>query len=401
MVALAALDAAVGLRNLAQERVWFPGDAAPTERELRRRFGYASIQFDADVPLPWRGFLLRSLGSATGELQRVFPTITVAGASVRFVSRPPNDTLLALHVAQSRTLVLPVATYGGTLAHELAHDLDARAGRARYARGGYATDLAVRRQDGRMAASVAGLTRAPLVAPGDGRKSPHRQRPAEVFARTIEWLVPAGLARDGRINGLLSSVQDEYFTGTGSVLPQDISLAAVPVLADVLDEMPGTDAPGAARALRHRFARGTEWTAPQIMRLVLETPLPADGAAVASDGWSMRDPTGSMTGVLPVFAPTCAGGRGAGEWRDRLVRAMVDARLRGIARSRIGRDASGAAPVARFLGLDGPWNEAATETVVERARQSLLTRIYDRMGMRRRLPDVLEGDLAPVLCQQR
>lgn len=397
--ALAVLEAAVGLRTLAQERVWFAGDTAPTEREIRRRFGYASIEFDAGVPRRWQGYLLRSLASATAELQRALPTFTVTGAHVRFTARTPNDTLLALHVAQSRTLVLPVGTGSGTLAHELAHDLDARAGRARYARGGYATDLAVRQQDGRMAVSVAGLTRAPLVPPGDGRKSPHRQRPAEVFARAIEWAVPAALARDGRMNGFLSSVQDETLTGAGSVISSDIALGALPALADVLGEMPAADAQAAARSIRLRFAGANEWTATRLMRLVLETPLPSDGPALAGDGWSFRDPAGSLASALPVHAPPCAGSqRRGGEWRDALVRTMVEARLRGIARSRLRHNALSAAPVARLLGLAGPWNEERTEIVVVRAREALLARIYDRLDGERTLVAALHGEPGPVVC---
>lgn len=401
--ALAVLEAAVGLRTLAQERVWFPGDPAPTEREIRRRFGYASVEFEPGVPLRWRGYLLRSLAGSTAELQRVLPTFTVTGAHVRFSARAPNDTLLALHVAQSRTLILPIGTGSGTLAHELAHDLDARAARTRYSRGGYATDLAVRRQDGRMAASVAGLTRAPLVAPTEGGASPHRQRPAEVFARTIEWLVPAALARDGRMNGFLSSVQDEQLTGAGSVLPTDVSLGAVPALADVLEEMPAPESQDAARAIRARFAGGSEWTAQRLVRLVLETPLPSDGPARATDGWSFRDPTGSLAASLPVHAPRCSGGqqRSGGEWRDALVRAMVDARLRGIARFRVRTNALGAGSVARLLGLAGPWNEQATETVVERAREVLLARVYDRVDGEGTLPAALDGEPAPAVCVAR
>ena len=401
--AMAVLEAAVGLRTLAQERVWFPGDPAPTEREIRRRFGYASVEFEPGVPLRWRGYLLRSLAGSTAELQRVLPTFTATGAHVRFSARAPSDTLLALHVAQSRTLVLPIGTGSGTLAHELAHDLDARAARTRYARGGYATDLAVRRQDGRMAASVAGLTRAPLVAPTEGGTSPHRQRPAEVFARTIEWLVPVALARDGRMNGFLSSVQDELLTGAGSVQPTDVSLGAIPALADVLEEMPATDAQDAARAIRARFAGGNEWTAQRLIRLVLETPLPRDGPALATDGWSFRDPAGSLAATLPVRAPRCTGAqqRRGGQWRDALVRAMVDARLRGIARSRARSNALGAGPVARLLGLAGPWNEQATETVVERAREALLARVYDRVDGEATLPAALNGEPAPVVCVAR
>jgi hypothetical protein len=380
--ARALLDAAVGMRVLAQERAWFPGHPGPSEREVRRRFGYAAIEFEEGVPAKWHPYLLRSLASATTDLQRAIPPLSVAGARVRFAASSPNDSLLALHVAQTRTIVLPVATGSGTLAHELAHDIDARAARLRYGRGGYATDLAVRQQDGRMAASVAGLARTPLVAPGEGKSLPHRQRPAEVFARTMEWLVPASLARDARMNGFLSSVQDEILTGDGSVLPEDISPTAAPVLSDVLDEMMPLDAHAAAVELRRRFAGTADWTAARIVRLVMETPIPDFRPISAADPWSLGDPIGSLENALPAQPPICSESVAkAVEWRDQLLRLTVDARLRGIARSRAGRNALGAASVAKFIGMAGPWDDNATETFVERARQAMLSRLYDRLAV--------------------
>lgn len=397
-----ALDAAIGLRVFAQERAWFPGDPAPTARDLRRRFGYAAIEFDPALPAQWRGYLLQSLASATADLQRVLPGMSVAGATIRFRARTTSDTLLALHVAQSRTLVLPVGTGAGTLAHELAHDVDARAARVRYGRGGYATDLAVEGQDGRLAASVAGLAPAPLVPPGDGRKSSHRQRPAEAFARTLEWLVPAALARDGRMNGYLSSVQDEVLTGSGSVLPADVSLGSLPALADILDEMPVAGARLAARAMRERFAGASEWTPLRLTRLVLDAPLRGDASTLSRGRSSFRDPVAMLADALPAQPPACGGaGDDEAAWRGALVRAAVEARLRGIARYRMRRPGLDGAPLARLLGVAGPWSDAREEYAIARARERLLAGVYARAAQSRAFAAAVGRESGPWLCERR
>jgi hypothetical protein len=41
-------------------------------------------------------------------------------------------------------------------------------------------------------------------------------RPTEVFARNVDWFVSAALAREGRMNGYLSAVQDPVLTGYAS-----------------------------------------------------------------------------------------------------------------------------------------------------------------------------------------
>lgn len=253
-----------------------------------------------------------------------------------------------------------------------------------------------------MAASVAGLSHSQLVAPGEGRVSTHRQRPAEVFARAVEWLVPAALARDGRTNGFLSSVQDELLTGGGSVLPADVSLGSIAALSDLLDEMPSPDARAAAAGIRARFAGTSEWTPARVIRLVMETPLPTMRPSGDLERWAFLDPVGSLETSLPARALPCAekNARRAPQWRDDLVRAAVDARIRGSVRSRARRSAMSTGSVARFLGLEGPWNDSTAETFVERAREAMLGRIYDRVGSHPSLPDALDGASSPPVCSR-
>ena len=147
-----------------------------------------------------------------------------SGLRVRFGRSRGGEATLALHDPARRTVYLPPATGAGTLAHEIAHDLDWRAALARYGvRGDYATDRAVRRGRGRLAAAVRALSPGLLVPPAPGRRARpvHARRPAEVFARSVEWLVVAALAREGRWNGFLSSAQDEVLTGYGTARPPD------------------------------------------------------------------------------------------------------------------------------------------------------------------------------------
>ncbi|HUH11606.1 MAG TPA: hypothetical protein VMK65_00795, partial [Longimicrobiales bacterium] len=98
---------------------------------------------------------------------------------------------------------------------------------------------AVRRSGDRLAASLQGLSSATLLPPqpGEGKPALHARRPAEVFARNVDWFVAVSLASEGRQNGYLSSVQDDLLTGFGTVLPPDISGSAGAALIAILDEV--------------------------------------------------------------------------------------------------------------------------------------------------------------------
>lgn len=236
-LSLIQIQVATFLRAWSQEEPWFPGDPAPSARDLMARFRLASIEFDPAVPDGWRPYALRSLGRGLTDLQRVLPTASVRGLNVRFGPVPRDGRALALHDPRTRTLYLPLESGAGTLAHEIAHDLDWQLARLRYGvRGGYATDLAVRRGSGdRIASSVSELSAA-FRRPGvDTLIDSHDTRPAEVFARGSDWFIAAALAREGRTGGFLSSFQDPALTGYGSTRGPDIGGGAVVSLLAILD----------------------------------------------------------------------------------------------------------------------------------------------------------------------
>jgi hypothetical protein len=235
---LIILRAAAFLRAWGQEEPWFPGDPAPAARDLIARFGFESVEFGDDVPETWRSYYLRSLGHALADIQRVVPTIALRGLNVRIAPLADSRVALALHDPSTRTVHLPPRSGAGTIAHEIAHDLDWQLARKRYSiRGGYATDLAVRNGRGdRIASSLGGLATAfrPPAVEGVEIDS-HDSRPAEVFARGTDWFVASALAREGRTGGYLTSFQDAAITGYGSTRGPHIGGRAVPSLLGILD----------------------------------------------------------------------------------------------------------------------------------------------------------------------
>lgn len=238
--ARAVLAAAVGLRTYAQERVWFPGHGGPSARELEDRFGLAFVRFDDSVPATWRPYYRRMLAEAFGDLQRVLPSLDLRGLGIRFGQSGSRHATLAIHDPRRRTIFLPPETGAGTIAHEVAHDLDWQVALRRYrVRGDYGTDRAMRHGGDLLASSLQQLTTATLLPPRPGDPAPvsHAQRPAEVFARSVDWFVVVSLAREGRMNGYLSSAQDEVLTGYGTVEPPDISGAAGQAIVSILDEV--------------------------------------------------------------------------------------------------------------------------------------------------------------------
>jgi hypothetical protein len=234
---LILLQAATFLRAWNQEDPWFPGDPAPSAKDLEGRFGLAAIHFDADVDESWRPYYLRMLGRGLSDLQRVLPTVSVRGLTIRIGELPGDTRALALHEPRTRTLYMPPRTSAGTLAHEIAHDVDWQLARRRYgARGGYGTDMAVRAQRGdRIAAAMMELSSSLVQPATEVPPTRHATRPAEVFARGMDWLVAAMLANDGRLGGYLTSFQDPVLTGYGTTRSPDIRGAAVPALLSILD----------------------------------------------------------------------------------------------------------------------------------------------------------------------
>jgi hypothetical protein len=395
-----AVAAAVALRPYAQETPWFEGDPAPTDDDLRREFGIVAVHFDPAVPAAWRPYYRRALGDALRDLRRVVPGMTLDGARIRFRNDGLGGATLAMHDPVSRTIHLPIATAAGTLAHEVAHDLDWQIGRRRYARpGSYGTDVVVREQRGRLAASLRGLTSARLVPPADANaaRPPDDVRPAEVFARTLDWFVSMALAREGRVNAYLSAVQDEVLTGHVAVMPHDIGGWSAQALADVLQEMTLVGAPlrewllaqwGPAR-VRRPFA---------LAREVLSAPITRGQAARSGGGaWTAApgdrqaspfqwldaggaDALGAELLHHMVVGARCdlAGDSKAANARVALARLAAEARARGIVRSRAQRFVDGSRPpwAESALGY-GPWSPELSEQVVRRLASLILGRLEE------------------------
>lgn len=280
-VARATLGAAVALRAYAQETPWVQGDDGPTPRQLFDTYGLASVTFDPGTREAWKPYYLTMLATALRDLERVVPSLDLTGLHVRFGESPMHDLALALHDPRQRTIYLPLATGAGTIAHEIAHDIDWQAARTRYAvRGDYATDLAVRdTRRSRLAASMRGLRAAsPIVAEDGLAGSARSARPTEVFARGLDWFVAVSLAHEGRTNGYLSSVQDDLLTGYVTVTPPDVTGQAGSALVGVLDDVapPG---PGLRDWFLTRYGPQRSLTPYDLVRRVLEAPLDSEPAA--------------------------------------------------------------------------------------------------------------------------
>jgi len=287
----------------------------------------------------------------------------------------PTGGALALHNPAQRTIYLPPESGAGTIAHEIAHDLDWQVARKRYrVRGDYGSDLAARGGRGdRLAATYVDLTGAALIdnagTPIDRR---HHTRPAEIFARSIDWLVAASLARDGRMNGYLTSIQDELLTGYGTAVPPDVNGRVPAALISILDEVAPMRAEHRAWYLE-AYGLGRELTPADLVRLIADVPASVDdmpepdrrdGSHVAAASEAVLAP--SLGQLRATADATLAVGvcrtptnrlepRHTGA-RAQLVEAATRARARGLAaeyaRRVIGRDGTRAL-AERYE--PGPW----------------------------------------------
>lgn len=384
-VAEMTLAAVVSLRTYSQETVWLPGMPGPSDEELRSRFGLRRVAFDAAIPAAWRPYYRQQIASALGELQGVLPSVRFDGLAVRVGESVKRDSALALHDPATRTVYLPAGTGAGTIAHELAHDLDWQTARSWLAlRGAYSTDRAAR--DGRdgvgvpaasLARSVRGLTAARPRSAGAAPRTP--ERPAELFARGVDWLAAATLARAGRMNGVLTSVQDEALPGYAGVVPPEPGDRAADALVEVLDDM--TVLPLATRDWY--LARFGEPGAPgpaAVARAVL-----AAGAGHGSER-GIRALGLSAALALPDHPPAVSRRAGDGlracrlagdePWRAELLWVAAESRARGLLRERALRWPPGSA-TGRWAWeaqatVGGPWSPAVGEDAVRRVRDALL-----------------------------
>lgn len=301
------LTTAVAMRSLAQEPIWYPGFGGPPERELQERYGLASVTFGKDVDPEWRPYFRRLLDVGLRDLERVLPALQLDGLRIDFTGHGRPGSTLALHDPRARRLLLPPGTVAGTLAHEIAHDVDWQVALRRYrVRGDYATDRATRLGGDRLATRIRDLASASLVA--DGGRLVHASRPAELFARNMDWFVVVSLAAQGRSNGYLSSVQDELLTGYGTVRPPDISGLAGQALISILDDVAPVY-PETRNVFQRRYGAMRALTPWDLTRRVLEPD--ADPPAVSHANGDF----GMLTSMHRAF-------RGIEEARDAALAAI-------------------------------------------------------------------------------
>jgi hypothetical protein len=239
------IAASVAMRGHGQEDV-NASAAAPDDRELMDRFGLTAITYAPSVPESWRPHLRASFVSAVKDMRRIIPGLDVRGVSVHFgpAEGAGGARALAMHTSQ-RLLHLPPGTYGGTLAHELAHDLDWQLARRQFrVRGDYGTDRAVRTGSEPVRSLVQALSAVPLVVPTKGSRSAtvdHASRPAEAFAGAVDWYVASSLARMGRTNPFLSTAQDDFLRGFGTAHPP-VSIPAAAAVVALLSQVVALEA---------------------------------------------------------------------------------------------------------------------------------------------------------------
>jgi hypothetical protein len=389
---LTALWAAVALRPYAQEVVWFPGFGGPTTRELEERFGLAWLRFGDEVPAEWRPYFRTMFESAVRDMQRVLPALDLRGLGVRFDAAQRGEATLAMHDPRSRQLVLPPGSSAGTLAHEIAHDLDWQIALRRYrVRGDYASDRASRNVNDRLAARVRSLAQDATLQLGNGttpHAHGHASRPAENFARAVDWFVAASLAAQGRMNGYLSSVQDGVLTGYGTVRPPDVTGRAGDALINILDEVAPLY-PETRDAFLRGFGSGRALNALDLMRKMLEVELPgaADaGLALAGAGLYSVEPAfatiettraGAFTAIDDWLcrAPGGAYDTQLEKARRQLVVESAAARARGVAlqHARALAGETGARWVARRL-YGGPFPAQEMDEGLEELLSELVQR---------------------------
>jgi hypothetical protein len=197
-------------------------------------------------------------------------------------------------------------------------------------------------------------------------------RPAERFARGADFLTAAALAREGRMNATLSSVQDEVLAGYAGVVAPEPGDGSAEALLDVTEAI--TPVPRATRAwFLQRFGAGARPGPLAAARGVLETTpdwgaermLRAVGVPVA-----LAQPSAAL--AARRVEASCGG---APEWRDRVRWLAADARARGVLRERALRAAGaswgGWSWQARAL-VGGPWRPDLAEPAVGRMRDALL-----------------------------
>jgi len=325
MAAAAALLAAQGMRTLAQEPAYHPGVLTLRPEQVSERLGLASLTFGRDVPAAWQAFYAREFAAAVDAMRDVFPRASFVGLQVRIGDHVARGAL-AMHDPRSRILTLPLATGFGAVGHELMHDLDWQTARD-YAnrRGTYATDNAwhgARTQP--IAAPLARLAEFVPLGITSSAYTKEARRPAELLARGADWFVASALAREGRMNGALSAVQDGWIRGYASAAGPAAFGDHGAALSALFDEMPAL----AVRATPRKDAEALPDIG-TIARAAWLAPLGMSGAVPAAVSIPQLVPDRSGTSCSPVARLRLASVRTTAEevaeefLRPRVTRALL------------------------------------------------------------------------------
>lgn len=374
---LALVASAVALRPLAQSAPWFPGNDfagapdAPDVTDLTSEFGLKSVTFSRAVPVAWQPYYLRELRDGLRDMEDVFPAFSVQGLRVQFDADDMRDSALAMHNPRTRTIELSIVTSAGTLAHELAHDLDWQAARRLYAHGyGYSTDRAMHEKRGPLATSVRGLADARIVRSFAGPLPALNDRPAELFARGADWFVASMLAQLGRENGFLTAVQDPVLSGYAAGPPTAIGAAAASALVSAIEQI--TYLPDSARqAFMAQWADPDEVDPLLLVRRVLETPVVTRGMVAWGSGRAFTSRPSQVT--LPTPPVCVANPTPEVMARERLLMLAIDARARGVALRRARyRAMAFHTPWAGSIVAVPPTTTADGERLVETLRTSVV-----------------------------
>lgn len=382
--AMAVLTAGVALRPYAQERPWLPGETGPSVAELQSRYGFASIDFDANIPQRWRPYYRRALDDAVADMRRVFPTFDLTGLNVRFGESPLREAALAMHDPVSRTVYFPSGSGAGVMAHEFAHDLDWQAARRRYGAAiGYRTDRAVRQQSDWLAGAVRRMASAPRTRTDSLTRDVTGERPTEVFARNVDWFVSAALARDSRMNGYLSSAQDEILTGYASATTPEAARDAGEATLRALDGI-SPPSPRLRLWFDDRFGGGRRVSVHEAVRRILETPLEvSELRRYDATSFSGIDAAESLLRTTPATSSAWAclldglSGHGADRGAARAVtQYAAESRARGILQHWAGMsERFGPRAPWRMRALEGaPWSPEIREQRMREIRDAILWR---------------------------
>lgn len=367
--ALAVLSSAVAVRTLAQEAPWFEGTVSPTTSDVTSEFGLAGVSFARSVPTGWRPYYLRQLQDGLRDMQRVFPSQSFAGLGIRFGTDALRDSALALHDPRTRTLQLSIATSGGTIAHELSHDIDWQASRRRFASGGgYNSDRVVREQTGALANSLKSLGEArPFRSFSGAGSAPPSDRPAELFARGTDWFVASVLAQQGRMNGFLSAIGDGALAGYAAGPPTAVGSSAATSLVSAIEAM--AYVPDSVRmSFEATWADPGSIDPTLLVRRVLDMPISYRGVQTRE----------GVDAAFPAAGPELCMDESTAEVRARkaLLIEAVDARARGMALRGARFRPWGARPAwANSLLGYAPWSPLLGEQVVDRLRGAIVSKL--------------------------